>query len=155
MKTSALLISTVTVALVFAAAYALSGTPPERVSEPAKAAFSTASNIESFEFLGCSGDWTDEKIEPQVWRAGQKGKTTFLTKHPADCGYTTGNSPKAVVSGSALELSYTLSNDDGVFAACYCEYWAAFELKSALGSVSKIKVNGRDAQLMSGLSERQ
>jgi hypothetical protein len=153
MKISALLISTVTVTLVFAAAYAISGIPPKRVAEPAKAAFPTASNIKSFEFLGCSGDWTDEKIEPQVWRAGKKGKTTFLTKHPADCGYTTGNSPKAVVSGSTLELSYTLSNDDGVLAACYCEYWAAFELKSAPDTVAKIKINGRDAQLMSGLSE--
>ena len=154
MKISAVRISVISVVLLLASAYGISKAKPELVPAPVREIVSADSNLKSFEFLGCSGDWTDQKIEPQVWRAGKKGKITFLAKHPADCGYTIGDKPKATVSGAVVDLSYSMSNDDGALAACYCEYWATFELKSAPDKITKITVNGEDAQLMSSLSER-
>ena len=154
MKISILRISIFTFALLAASAYALSRTKPDLVPEPIKSALPASSGLQSFEFLGCSGDWTAEKIEPQAWRAGRKGKTTFLIKHPADCGYTIGTDPKAKVVGSSIDFSYSMSNDSGALASCYCEYWASFELKSPPEKISKISINGEDAELMSDLAER-
>lgn len=153
MKVSLWRISFFTLAILGASAYALSRAKPELVPEPVKAAFPASANLESFEFLGCSGDWIDEKIQPQAWRAGRKGKITFLIKHPADCGYTIGTNPNARIDGSSVDFSYSMSNDDGALAACYCEYWASFELKSAPEKITKISINGSDARLMSSLAE--
>lgn len=154
MRVSAIRISVITISLITAGAYAILNVRPELVPAPAMAAFSASSNLKSFEFLGCSGDWKDDKLQPRVWRTGRKDKITFLISHPADCGYTIGSDPKARIKDSVVALSYSMSNDNGVFAACYCEYWASFELKSAPDKITKISVNGDDAHLMGGLSER-
>ena len=154
MKISTIRIAVISAVLLLASAYGISKARPELVPEPVREVLPSDSNLKSFEFLGCSGDWTDEKIQPQVWRTGRKNKITFLAKHPADCGYTIGDKPKAIISDTTVDLSYSMSNDDGTLAACYCEYWATFELKSAPDKVTKVSVNGEDAQLMSSLSER-
>jgi hypothetical protein len=154
MKMSAWRISIFVLALLAVSAYAILKGKPELVPVSIKAVLPASSNIESFQFLGCSGDWNDEKIQPQAWRVGKKGKTTFLIKHPADCGYTMGADPKAKIIGSSIDFSYSMSNDNGALAACYCEYWASFELKSTPGKITKISINGADAKLMSGLSGR-
>ncbi|MGH8061578.1 MAG: hypothetical protein ACREO7_06140 [Pseudoxanthomonas sp.] len=154
MKVSRLRIIAFTIALLALSTYALSKVNPDLVPEPIRTALPAASNLQSFEFLGCSGDWTDEKIQPQAWQTGRKGKITLLIKHPETCGYTIGTNPKASIIGSSVDLSYSMSNDDGALAACYCEYWASFELKSTPEKISKISINGADAALMSSLPER-
>ena len=59
---------------------------PDAVPDPIKARLPGDTNLASFEFLGCSGDWTIEDPAPQVWRTGNKQGTTFLVRHPAACG---------------------------------------------------------------------
>jgi len=154
MKFSLCRISILALAILGAGTFAVMKLKPEVVPEPVKIALAPSSNLKSFEFLGCSGDWTDEKIEPQAWMPGRKGKITFLIKHPADCGYTIASNPKAIVSGTSIDFSYSMSNDDGSLAACYCEYWAEFELKSTPDKVTKISFDGAPARLMGDLGER-
>ena len=154
MKISGLRVLGITIALLALSTYAISKVKPELVPEPVRLALPASSNLKSFEFLGCSGDWTAEKIQPQAWQAGRKGKVTLLLKHPETCGYSIGSNPKASIVGDSIDLSYSMSNDNGALAACYCEYWASFELKSLPEKISKISINGAEAELMSSLSER-
>lgn len=154
MKISWLRVFGITIALLALSTYAISRAKPELVPEPVRSALPASSNLRSFEFLGCSGDWTAEKIQPQAWQAGRKGKATLLIKHPETCGYTIGKDPKASIVGESIDLKYTMTNDDGALAACYCEYWASFELKAMPERISKISINGVKAELMSSLSER-
>ena len=110
--------------------------------------------VRSFEFLGCSGDWTDEGNTPDVWRTGSEHGTYFLVRHADTCGYTIGSKPAAKIQGTSLELSYELSNTSGMLAACPCEFWARFELSDAPEKLEKISVNGVDARLKGSLAER-
>lgn len=153
MKFSVIRIPVIAFSLMIGGAYAFSSARPELVPESVKAAFSSTPTLKSFEFLGCSGEWTDMKPRPQVWLAGRKNKFTFLVKHPADCGYTSGLEPRVKIMESAIELGYSMSNDDGVVASCTCEYWALFELDSVPDTLAKISLNGEDAQLMGGLGK--
>lgn len=155
MKVSAWQTFAFALVLLGVSAYAVSKGKHAPVLEPTKTGLPAASNLQSFEFLGCSGDWADEKLQPQAWRADKKGKTTFLIKHPADCGYSIATNPEARIVGSSIDFSYSMSNDDGALATCYCGYWATFELKSAPDKITKISINGEEARLMSGLSEQE
>ena len=110
--------------------------------------------LKSFEYLGCSGDWTDEGNTPEVWRAGGKHGVYYLVRHADTCGYTIGSKPFAKLSGATLALGYTLGNENGPMAACPCEYWARFELAVEPGRLSEISVNGVKARLKGGLAER-
>lgn len=104
------------------------------------------SDLKSFEFLGCSGtgDFSKESLETKTWLAGRK----FLIRHPATCGYGSGNHPKALIQGSSIELSYELVSEDGMLAACYCEYWVIFETKSLPEKILGVSLNGQQTQLM-------
>lgn len=141
------------VVLLASSACVFSKANPELVPEPAKAALPAASNLASFEFLGCSGDWSGKDFQPRVWRAGRKGKTTFLIQHPAACGYTTATGPAARIAGGSIEFSYSMSNEHGMLAACLCEYWASFELESVPDKIEAVSINGEDARLMSDLAD--
>ena len=110
--------------------------------------------IKSFEFLGCSGDWTDEGNDPDVWRTGSERGTYFLVRHADTCGYTIGSKPAAKIQGTSLELSYELSNTSGMLAACPCEYWAKFELTDVPAKLDAVSVNGAKARLKGSLAER-
>lgn len=111
--------------------------------------------LKSFTFLGCSGDWMEETLEPQVWRAQTPASTTFLVKHPAICGHTSGSNAQVVVMNErSINFSYELSNDrgdSGAVPVCSCEYWAAFEMKESPKGIDSVSVNGQKARLMSGL----
>ena len=111
-------------------------------------------HIKSFEFLGCSGDWTDEDGAPNVWRTGSERRTYFLVRHADTCGYTIGSKPTAKLVGDSLELSYELSNTSGMLAACECEYWAKFELTDTPPKLKMVSVNGAEARLKGSLAER-
>jgi hypothetical protein len=110
--------------------------------------------VKSFEFLGCSGDWTDEGNTPDVWRTGNEHATYFLVRHADTCGYTIGSKPAAKIQGGSLELSYELSNTNGMLAACPCEFWAKFELTDTPDKLETISVNGVEARLKGSLAER-
>lgn len=165
MNKLAVLIAVPAVALLGVGAYALSTSEqevapqssrptPNSAAAPANLALPLSSGLRSFEFLGCSGDWEEDSTVPQAWRAGRKDKVTFLIRHPADCGYTIGSDAKAKISGSKVDLSYAMSNESGDLAACYCEYWASFELLSAPQRVTQVSINGETAKLMGDLRER-
>lgn len=164
-KSTVLILSVAAIAIAGIGGYALSkrrnGAEPQHtkpvngsVARADAAELPAASNLRSFEFLGCSGDWEEDEIVPQAWRAGRKNKTTFLVRHPADCGYTVGSDPRATISGTRIDLSYSMSNESGDIAACFCEYWAAFELRSLPARITKITINGQQAKLMGDLRER-
>jgi len=110
--------------------------------------------VKSFEFLGCSGDWTDEGNTPDVWRTNSEHATYFLVRHGDTCGYTIGSNPAAKFQRGSLELRYELSNTSGLLAACPCEYWARFELADMPDKIEKISVNGVEARFKGGLAER-
>jgi len=110
--------------------------------------------VKSFEFLGCSGDWTDERNTPDVWRTGNEHSTYFLVRHADTCGYTIGSKPTAKIQGGSLELSYELSNTSGMLAACPCEFWAKFELTDTPDKLETVSVNGVEARLKGSLAER-
>lgn len=117
--------------------------------------FSQQQNIKSFEFLGCSGSWSGERLTPQVWRIGSKNKTVFLLKHPEMCGLTIGTNPRANIDGTTINFIYDLYNDNNSVSPCECEYWVKFELKSNPEKVKKILFNWQEAQMMSGQPERK
>lgn len=114
----------------------------------------SGSLVRSFEFLGCSGGWPKEERAPDVWQTDSERGSYFLVHHIDTCGYTIGSKPSARIHGGSLELSYELSNTDGMLAACECEYWAKFQLTTAPEKIETISINGRKARLMGSLVER-
>jgi hypothetical protein len=122
-------------------------------SDTDKEVNSLPNNIKSFEFLGCSGSWSDENPSPQVWRIGRKDKTIYLLKHREICGLTIGKNPRAKIDGATIDFNYDLYNENDAVSPCVCEYWAMFELKSNPENVKKILFNWQEAKMMSGLSE--
>ena len=79
--------------------------------------------LESFEFLGCSGDWIGGN--PVMWRLTKQNRVTFLVKHSTTCGLN-GHSPRVSFSQGKLDLAYELSSTSKAIAMCECEYWAKF-----------------------------
>jgi hypothetical protein len=128
---------------------------PDAVPEPIKARLSADSGLTSFEFLGCSGNWMIDNPVPQVWLAGSTRKATFLVRHPATCGYTAGIHPRARVSSGELHLDYEPVNEGDDLAACLCEYWASFSLKSVPDKIVRVTFAGKEAQMMGHLAERR
>ena len=86
--------------------------------------------IDSFEFLGCSGDWADENASPEIWRMSSSIGTTYLVRHPATCGANAGREAEASFNAGTLDLNYEPYNTDGIYAMCMCEFWAKFTLRS-------------------------
>lgn len=146
----------VSCALGVLATLALGGEPePVQTQAPKSGTSASAGGlIKRFEYLGCSGDWTDEDNTPEVWRTGSRDGVYYLVRHADTCGYTIGSKPFARLSGTRLELGYELSNEGGPLAACPCEYWAKFELAVMPGRLSEVSVNGTRARLKGSLAER-
>jgi len=110
--------------------------------------------IDSFEFLGCSGDWTDEDYSPEIWRMGSNAGTTYLVRHPGTCGANTARNAKASFSSGTLNLHYELYNPDEVYAICSCEFWAKFTFRSEAYPVVDATFDARAARLKGSWSER-
>jgi len=110
--------------------------------------------IDSFEFLGCSGDWTDEDYSPEIWRMGSNVGTTYLVRHPGTCGANTGRNAKASLSSGSLNLQYELYNPDEVYAMCSCEFWAKFTFRSESSPVTSATFDARAARLKGSWPER-
>lgn len=142
-------------AIVACGGLALVLAKPDAVPDRIKARLPGNSNLASFEFLGCSGDWTTEDPAPQVWRTNNRQGATFLVRHPASCGYSTGIDPSSRIRGAELHLDYTLVSESGDLAACLCEYWATFSLKSAPDKIVRVTVDGRDARMMGSLADHR
>jgi hypothetical protein len=143
------------VAIASSASVVFGGESPASTDQPKSGQLSRQVGlVRSFEYLGCSGDWPDEGNTPEVWRAGGKSGVYYLVRHADTCGYTIGSKPFAKLSGTKLELSYELSNEDGPMAACPCEYWAKFELSVLPRNLTSISVNGVEARLKGSLAER-
>lgn len=155
MKLSATRIFGFALAILVCGGLAFALAKPDAVPEPIKARLTGNSNLASFEFLGCSGDWTTEDPAPQVWRTGNGQRTTFLVRHPAECGYSAGTDPSARIRGAELHLDYALVSEGGDLAACLCEYWATFSLKSTPDKIVRVTFDGRDARMMGALAERR
>lgn len=128
---------------------------PEVVPAPVKARLPLDSGLTSFEFLGCSGNWTIDDPSPQVWLVGRSGKATFLVRHPAGCGYSSAVAPSARFNGAELHLDYELVSEGGDLAACLCEYWATFTPKSVPGKIVRVTFDGHDARMMGSLANRR
>jgi hypothetical protein len=99
--------------------------------------------LESFEFLGCSGDWAGAK--PAMWRLANNGKVTFLVRHDATCGLT-GKSPRVSYSEGKIDLAYTLSSPSDAVVMCQCEYWAKFTFGSNAMQLNDVTFSGKSIE---------
>jgi hypothetical protein len=97
--------------------------------------------LQSFEFLGCSGQWEEESFKPNAWRLTKNNQVSFLVRHPGTCGIE-GRDPKAVLVGGNLELSYELHSPDDTTVLCDCEYWARFSFGESALQIRKVTFNG-------------
>ena len=103
--------------------------------------------IDSFEFLGCSGDWTDKEFSPEIWRMGSASGTTYLVRHPATCGANVARGAKVTIRNGVLDLHYELYSKDGVYAMCDCEFWAKFTLRTEPPEVRSATFDAQAARL--------
>ena len=110
--------------------------------------------IDSFEFLGCSGDWTDKDVSPEIWRMSATVGTTYLVRHSGTCGASAGRKANASITSGVLSLRYEAYNPDGVYAMCECELWAKFTFRSESSPVASATFNGSAARLKGSWPER-
>ena len=110
--------------------------------------------IDSFEFLGCSGDWTDSELSPEIWRMGSASGTTYLVRHPATCGANVARGERATFSNGTLDLHYEPYSKDGVYAMCMCEFWAKFSFRSESTEVRSATFDSQPARLKGSWAER-
>ena len=102
--------------------------------------------LETFEFLGCSGDFDRQDIAPEVWRLTRNGQISFLTHTVAACGLT-GRTPRVTGDNESLDLSYELYSSSDVAIMCMCEYWAKFTFRSDAHAVKSVTFDGEQAVL--------
>ena len=102
--------------------------------------------LESFEFIGCSGDFEDTDATPQIWRIMADGKVSFLTHTVAACGLA-GRTPTVSGSAESLDLSYELYSPTDVAIMCECEYWAKFTFGADAHAVKSATFRGDRAAL--------
>jgi len=110
--------------------------------------------IDSFEFLGCSGDWTEKEWRAEIWRMGSSTGTTYLVRHPDTCGSDTSRNAKATLKDGVLDLQYEPYSSDGVYAACPCEFWAKFTFKSEAHPVRSATFRQSESTLKGAWPER-
>ncbi len=103
--------------------------------------------ISSFEFLGCSGDWNDKEVSPEIWRMGSANGMTYLVRHPATCGANVARGEKATFRDGVLDLSYEPYSKDDIYAACMCEFWAKFTFLKEPAAVRSATFDGQRARL--------
>lgn len=102
--------------------------------------------LESFEFIGCSGDFEGPDATPEVWRVMADGKVSFLTHTVAACGLA-GRAPTVSGSTESLDLSYELYSPTDVAIMCECEYWAKFTFGPEAHTVKSATFGGNRAAL--------
>ena len=102
--------------------------------------------LESFEFLGCSGDFEGQDATPEIWRLTANGKVSFLTHTVAACGLS-GRAPAVMGGTDTLDLSYELYSPTDVVIMCECEYWARFTFGQEAHAVKSVTFSGKQAVL--------
>jgi hypothetical protein len=102
--------------------------------------------LQSFEFIGCSGDWDGRLAKPEVWRVTAQDHVSFLTHQVAACGMS-GRGPAVTAANGTLDLSYELYAPSGATVMCDCEYWARFTFGPAASGVSSVTVGGQPVEL--------
>lgn len=107
---------------------------------------SQAPALESFEFIGCSGDFEGRDPTPEIWRVMANGKVSFLTHAVAACGLA-GRAPTVTGSADSLDLSYELYSPTDVAIMCECEYWAKFTFGPEAHTVKLATFGGKRAAL--------
>jgi len=110
--------------------------------------------IDSFEFLGCSGDWTDKDYSPDIWRMGSNTGTTYLVRHPATCGADAGRGASATFSAGTLNLHYEPYSRNDLYASCDCEFWAKFTFQAEHSEVRSATFDAQAAHLKGSWPER-
>ncbi len=110
---------------------------PSRVGEAASPSFP----LQNFEYLGCSGEPSEETTDPQVWRLTSRGKVSFLVQSPERCGLE-GRNPEVDVVDGTLNLKYELYSPDDVAILCRCQYWAKFTFEEKALSVRNVTFDG-------------
>lgn len=105
-----------------------------------------APTLESFEFIGCSGDFEGQDAIPEIWRVMADGKVSFLTHTVAACGLS-GRFPAVAGSAGSLDLSYEMYSPTDVVIMCECEYWAKFTFGPEAYSVKSATFGGNRALL--------
>jgi hypothetical protein len=99
--------------------------------------------LQSFEFLGCSGDWDGEK--PSVRRLTAKDRVTFLVSSDATCGLE-GHSPRVTFAQGSLDLGYVLSTPSDRVVMCDCEYLAKFTFGPAAMNLTNVTFLGQQIE---------
>lgn len=128
--------------LLFLACLVASASTPPSADQKKRAL-----EIDSFQFLGCSGDWQGGGPSADVWRAGSSRGITYLVRHADTCGADAARNPKASLANGVLDLQYEAYSTSDVYAACLCEYWATFTFKADQDSVDSATFRGRAANL--------
>ncbi|MBB1089099.1 hypothetical protein H4F99_11470 [Lysobacter sp. SG-8] len=124
-------------ALVFVAAAAAPAVVAQETHTPA---------LESFEFIGCSGDFEDMDATPEIWRVTADGKVSFLTHTVGACGLA-GRAPAVAGNAETLDLNYELFSPTDAAIMCECEYWARFTFGPGAHTVKTATFGGNRAVL--------
>jgi hypothetical protein len=103
--------------------------------------------LQSFEFLGCSGDTDYRLTSPKIWRMTKDKKVTFLIHHVAACGLS-GRTPTVSSVDGVLNLNYDLFSPSGAAVMCDCEYWAKFSFGPDASGIRKMTFGGAESSLL-------
>lgn len=110
--------------------------------------------LQSFEFLGCSGEYEGTDSKPRVWRLVANGEqVNYLTRTVGGCGKSARN-PVVTATGDGLDLAFELHSPDGKVIFCECYYWAAFSFGPEALTIGKVSVNDRETRQMGDWPER-
>lgn len=118
-----------------------------RASEPSVPG-KAGPKLQSFEFMGCSGDPSETNGSPAAWRVQSARGVTYLLRHSDSCGFSHASAPQASLSNGGLELSYRMETADGMLAACECEYWSKFTFGPEVGNIRSVSLNGTPVRRM-------
>ena len=110
--------------------------------------------LKSFEFLGCSGDWTEENHQPEIWKMGSDNGLTFLVRHPSSCGSDAGRNPSFKIDSGNLDLAYEPYSTIGMYAFCEREFWAKFTFAENLPTVKSATFKNEKSRLKGEWPER-
>lgn len=110
--------------------------------------------LKSFEFLGCSGDWKEKSVQPEIWKMGSNNGLTFLVRHPANCGSDAGRNPAFKIESGNVDLAYEPYSTLDMYAACECEFWAKFTFTEDFPMVKSATFNKERSRLKGDWSER-
>jgi hypothetical protein len=101
--------------------------------------------LDSFEFLGCSGDWKEQSGKANIWRLTKENRVSYIVRHPGTCGLQ-GRNAKILFSNGNLDLNYDLYSKDGSIVMCECEYWARFTFGESAMLVHNVTFGGQPAE---------